>query len=91
MKPKRRVSKAVVDAPLTQEQMLLEAAFTEIHNERSLAVLLAREEAAKARSSLKAEPYTGPILRFRSRRKEDAEEVTICSFTRAYTYLCRNY
>lgn len=64
-----------MEQPLTQEQMLLEAAFTEIHNERSLAVLLAREEAAKARSSLKAEPYTGPILRFRSRRKEGEEEV----------------
>ena len=88
VKPKRRVSKAAADQPVTQEQMLLEAAFTEIHNERSLAVLLAREEAAKARSSLKAEPYSGPLIRYRSRCKEGAEEVRAgCEPTRILTGL----
>ena len=75
-KPRRKPTKAPVGQPITQEQMLLEAAFTEIHNTRSLAQLLAREEAVKARTAEKAGPYTGPVIRFRSRRKDDVEQVS---------------
>ena len=67
---------------LTQELMLAEAAMTELYNARSLALLLAREEAAKARTTVKSGPYTGPTVRYISRRKDDAEEVMLESIPR---------
>lgn len=78
MKPKRRKPAKVTEEPqLTQELMLAEAAMTELYNARSLALLLAREEAAKARTTVKLGPYTGPTVRYISRRKDDSEEVML--------------
>lgn len=83
MKPKRRKPSKVTEEPqLTQELMLAEAAMTELYNARSLALLLAREEAAKARTTVKSGPYTGPTVRYISRRKDDAEEVMLESIPR---------
>jgi hypothetical protein len=53
-KPRRKPAKAPSDKPITHDAMLLEAAFTEIHNSRSLAQLLAREEAVMACTPEKA-------------------------------------
>ena len=76
VKPRRRKPvKGAQEVQLTQELMLAEAAMTELYNARSLAMLLAREEAAKARTSVKTGPYTGPTVRYRSCRKGNAEEV----------------
>ena len=83
VKPKRRKPSKVTEEPqLTQELMLAEAAMTELYNARSLALLLAREEAAKARTTVKLGPYTGPTVRYISRRKDDAEEVMLESIPR---------
>eukprot|EP00271_Cylindrocystis_brebissonii_P006277 TRINITY_DN18991_c0_g1_i1.p1 TRINITY_DN18991_c0_g1~~TRINITY_DN18991_c0_g1_i1.p1 ORF type:complete len:344 (-),score=99.27 TRINITY_DN18991_c0_g1_i1:771-1802(-) len=51
----------------TQEEMLLEAAQTEIQNRRSLEILLAREAEVKRKATLEVKAgYQGPLVRFLS-------------------------
>ncbi|KAM0907477.1 hypothetical protein ACQ4PT_016099 [Festuca glaucescens] len=52
---------------MTQEEMLLEAAETEIMNMRNLERVLAREEEVKKKAVVQKAVYEGPTLRFYSR------------------------
>lgn len=77
MKP-RRVSRPVVHRQLTQEELLAEAANTEIENFKSLELLEAREEATKKKANVKKGRYAGPMLRiFSSQDKDSKEEKTL--------------
>lgn len=51
---------------MTQEEMLLEAAQTEIMNKRHLEKVLAREEEVKKRAIVHKDVYIGPQIRFTS-------------------------
>ncbi|KAL2653335.1 hypothetical protein R1flu_021463 [Riccia fluitans] len=55
------------DRKLTQEDMLLEAAQTEIQNLQTLQIMLAREEEVKRRAVVHKETYDGPLIRFHSK------------------------
>ncbi|XP_024394409.1 SWR1 complex subunit 2 isoform X3 [Physcomitrium patens] len=55
------------DRKMTQEEMLLEAAQTEIQNRQSLETLLAREEEVKRKAIINKEVYSGPLIRFYSK------------------------
>ncbi|XP_068652284.1 SWR1 complex subunit 2 [Aristolochia californica] len=66
MKPIKR-RKEGEEKRMTQEEMLLEAAETEIMNLRNLERVLAREEEVKKRAVVHKEVYSGPQIRFSSR------------------------
>lgn len=66
MKPIKR-KKEGEEKRMTQEEMLLEAAQTEIMNLRNLERVLAREEEVKKRAIVHKEVYNGPQMRFTSR------------------------
>ncbi|VAI88700.1 unnamed protein product [Triticum turgidum subsp. durum] len=59
---------------MTQEEMLLEAAETEIMNMRNLERVLAREEEVKKKAVVQKAVYEGPTLRFHSRDGESRLE-----------------
>lgn len=66
MKPIKR-RKEGEEKRMTQEEMLLEAAQTEIMNLRNLERVLAREEEVKKRAIVHKAVYTGPQIRYFSR------------------------
>lgn len=66
MKPIKR-RKEGEEKRITQEEMLLEAAQTEIMNLRNLERVLAREEEVKKRAVVHKEVYSGPQIRYLSR------------------------
>nr|XP_010943789.1 SWR1 complex subunit 2 isoform X2 [Elaeis guineensis] len=66
MKPIKR-KKEGEEKRMTQEEMLLEAAQTEIMNLRNLERVLAREEEVKKRAIVHKAVYNGPQIRFTSR------------------------
>ncbi|KAJ6819531.1 SWR1 complex subunit 2 isoform X3 [Iris pallida] len=66
MKPIKR-RKEGEEKRMTQEEMLLEAAETEIMNLRNLERMLAREEEVKKRAIVHKAVYNGPQIRFSSR------------------------
>lgn len=66
MKPIKR-KKEGEEKRMTQEEMLLEAAQTEIMNLRNLERVLAREEEVKKRAVVHKAVYTGPQIRYLSR------------------------
>ncbi|KAK9156794.1 hypothetical protein Scep_003368 [Stephania cephalantha] len=66
MKPIKR-KKEGEEKRLTQEEMLLEAAQTEIMNLRNLERVLAREEEVKKRAVVHKEVYSGPLIRYLSK------------------------
>ncbi|XP_042051889.1 SWR1 complex subunit 2 isoform X1 [Salvia splendens] len=66
MKPIKRKS-AGEEKKITQEEMLLEAAQTEIMNVRNLEKVLAREEEVKKRAIVHKAVYSGPQIRFLSK------------------------
>lgn len=66
MKPIKR-KKEGEEKRMTQEEMLLEAAQTEIMNLRNLERVLAREEEVKKRAIVHKAVYTGPQLRYLSK------------------------
>ncbi len=70
-KPKPKARRLVEDRPLTQEEMLAEAVYTESLNQASLARILAMEEESKKRAAVVKRAYEGPLLRFRSTRAAD--------------------
>ncbi|WVZ95596.1 hypothetical protein U9M48_041336 [Paspalum notatum var. saurae] len=59
---------------MTQEEMLLEAAETEIMNLRNLERVLAREEEVKKKAVVHKDTYDGPTVRFFSRDGESRLE-----------------
>ena len=62
---------------LTQEELLAEAAKTEIVNLASLRALQKREEEVKARARETKKPYTGPVVRYRSSRGKNTIQVRL--------------
>ncbi|XP_077235693.1 DNA binding protein SWC2 isoform X2 [Tasmannia lanceolata] len=66
MKPFKR-RKEGEEKRMSQEEMLLEAAQTEIMNLRNLERVLAREEEVKKRAVVHKEVYSGPQIRYSSR------------------------
>ncbi|XP_031504780.1 SWR1 complex subunit 2 isoform X1 [Nymphaea colorata] len=66
MKPIKR-KKEGEEKRMTQEEMLLEAAQTEVMNLRNLEHVLAREEEVKKRAVVHKEVYDGPQVRYYSR------------------------
>ncbi|KAG0495361.1 hypothetical protein HPP92_000051 [Vanilla planifolia] len=66
MKPIKR-KKEGEEKRMTQEEMLLEAAQTEIMNLRNLERVLAREEEVKKKAVVHKAAYDGPKIRFTSR------------------------
>lgn len=66
MKPIKR-KKEGEEKRMTQEEMLLEAAQTEIMNLRNLERVLAREEEVKKRAIVHKAHFTGPLIRYLSK------------------------
>ncbi|KAH9295501.1 hypothetical protein KI387_039089, partial [Taxus chinensis] len=64
------------DRRMTQEEMLLEAAQTEILNSRHLEKMLAREEEVKKKAITNKSVYSGPVIRFYSRDGKNTLEFT---------------
>ena len=71
MKPKR-VRPQVEQRPLTQDELLAEAARTELDNLRDLEQMVALEEATKKKAMYKRSKYSGPMIRFSSKRVDDS-------------------
>ncbi|KAL5222237.1 hypothetical protein ABZP36_026950 [Zizania latifolia] len=67
MKPIIKKKKEGEEKRMTQEEMLLEAAETEIINLRNLERVLAREEEVKKKAVVHKAVYEGPTIRFCSR------------------------
>ncbi|XP_006659017.1 SWR1 complex subunit 2 [Oryza brachyantha] len=70
MKPIIKKKKEGEEKRMTQEEMLLEAAETEIINIRNLERVLAREEEVKKKAVVHKAVYEGPTIRFCSRDGE---------------------
>eukprot|EP01018_Ginkgo_biloba_P038064 Gb_36856 [translate_table: standard] len=75
IKPVKR-KKEGEERRMTQEEMLLEAAQTEIMNLRNLERMLAREEEVKKRAIVHKAVYSGPLIRFYSRDGKNTLEFT---------------
>lgn len=63
--------------PLTQAELLREAAQTELKNLASLKELVAREEACKKKAMATKARYNGPLVRMRSRKDGEFEKTTL--------------
>jgi vacuolar protein sorting-associated protein 72 len=69
-----KVKKTTDDVrPPTQEEMLAEAAQTELLNTADLQRILAMEEETKRRAVVVKQPYEGPLVRFRSSKQHGDE------------------
>lgn len=87
MKPKR-IRPVVEQRPLTQDELLAEAARTELDNLRDLEQMVALEEATRKKAMYKRSKYSGPMIRFHSKKVEDVGLVSIpfsCSKCKACT------
>ncbi|CAA7404422.1 unnamed protein product [Spirodela intermedia] len=80
MKPIKR-KKEGEEKKMTQEEMLLEAAQTEIRNLRNLERVLAREEEVKKKAVVHKEVYTGPQIRYVSR-----DDKTFLEFSKGLSF-----
>lgn len=60
---------------LTQEELLAEAAQTEIENMASLAKMIALEEETKAKAMATKKAYDGPLIKYRSFKDGDVSRV----------------
>ncbi len=67
VKPKRKQVEKPDARPLTQAELLAEAAYTELDNLRSLEAHLAAEEEFKKKAAVKRSKYSGPLIRLRSK------------------------
>lgn len=76
VKPKR-VRPQVELKTLTQDQLLAEAARTELDNLRDLEHMVALEEATKKKAMYKRSKYSGPMIRFHSKRIEEVALVSL--------------
>lgn len=70
VKPKR-IRSAVEQRPLTQDELLAEAARTELDNLRDLEQMVALEEATRKKAMYKRSKYSGPMIRFHSKKVDD--------------------
>jgi hypothetical protein len=61
--------------PLAQEELLEEAARTEVRNTESLQKMLALEEETKKRAMVVKEAYRGPLVKVISRKVNGLEQV----------------
>lgn len=61
----------VEQRPLTQDELLAEAARTELDNLRDLEQMVALEEATRKKAMYKRSKYSGPMIRFHSKKVED--------------------
>jgi vacuolar protein sorting-associated protein 72 len=75
MQPMKK-KKGEEERKMSQEEMLLEAAQTEIQNRQSLEIMLAREEEVKRRAIIHKEIYNGPQIRYISRNGTNIMEFT---------------
>jgi hypothetical protein len=66
-KTTRRPNRQTEYRVLTQEELLAEAARTELDNLASLKQMLAQEEETKRKANIKKQRFAGPLIRFRSR------------------------
>lgn len=67
----------VEQRPLTQDELLAEAARTELDNLRDLEQMVALEEATRKKALYKRSKYSGPMIRFHSKKVEDVGLVSI--------------
>lgn len=78
---------------MTQEELLAEAAQTELENTASVALLMAAEEEVKARAAVRRGAYSGPLLRYRSKQVNGEAVVRpLCSSMkrpRCHLYCCQ--
>ena len=90
VKPKR-IRPVVEQRPLTQDELLAEAAHTELDNLRDLEQMVALEEATKKKAMYKRSKYSGPMIRFHSKKVGEVALVsTACSLTEgAYAHVGR--
>lgn len=65
--------------PLTQDELLAEAARTELDNLRDLEQMVALEEATRKKAMYKRSKYSGPMIRFHSKRIEEVSLVSLCT------------
>eukprot|EP00898_Chlorokybus_atmophyticus_P003376 jgi/Chlat1/4039/Chrsp26S04091 len=65
--PVKKIKPVAPERRLTQEEMLQEAAQTEVQNLASLEYLLAVEEEIKKKATVKKAQYTGPLIRYHSK------------------------
>jgi vacuolar protein sorting-associated protein 72 len=65
-KNRRKPQQKAEYRPLTQEELLAEAAQTELENTASVQALIAAEEEVKARAAVRKAKYSGPLLRYHS-------------------------
>ena len=63
--------------PLTQDELLAEAACTELDNLRDLEHMVALEEATRKKAMYKRSKYSGPMIRFHSKRIEEVALVSL--------------
>ena len=71
--------------PLTQDELLAEAARTELDNLRDLEHMVALEEATKKKAMYKRSKYSGPMIRFHSKR---VDEVGLVCCRPNVDYIC---
>uniref|UniRef100_A0A7S0X1N8 Vps72/YL1 C-terminal domain-containing protein n=1 Tax=Chlamydomonas leiostraca TaxID=1034604 RepID=A0A7S0X1N8_9CHLO len=70
VKPRRaKATRGAEWRPMSQAELLAEAARTEVENMTSLKVMLAMEEEIKKRAVIIKHKYLGPIVKFRSTRR----------------------
>lgn len=62
---------------MTQDELLAEAARTELDNLRDLEQMVALEEATRKKAMYKRSKYSGPMIRFHSKKVEDVGLVGI--------------
>ena len=78
---------------LTQEELLAEAAQTEIENLKSLEIMQALEEEVKKKAAVKRARYSGPYVRYHSKKVNDESLVSydpliLTSYRAFWLYLC---
>ena len=89
MKPKR-ARPQVEYRPLSQDELLAEAARTELDNLRDLEQMVALEEATKKKALYKRSKFSGLITRFHSKRVDDTALVSMMlAISCAYALLTR--
>ncbi|GAX76865.1 hypothetical protein CEUSTIGMA_g4311.t1 [Chlamydomonas eustigma] len=76
-KPRKRKNKDDNWRPMTQQELLADAARTEMENMASLKLLLAMEEETKRRATVVKKHYTGPIIKLQSTKVNGSERTSL--------------
>lgn len=72
---------------MTQQELLADAARTEIENTASLKLLLAMEEATKKKAAILKSKFVGPLVKFHSKKVGEEEKVRVGIYIRQKTFL----